>query len=83
MERLAKGLGVAESAAYTCETASYFWLMHVLSRWEAFVSKAERLRTPTCVRDIFPFKKHFEDVADLFPGRLAGKGAMRFLAMCA
>ena len=75
VERLAKGLGVADSAAYTSETASYFWLMHVLSRWEQFVAKAERLRTATCVKDLFPFSKHFDDVQDLFAseaGRMGG-----------
>lgn len=75
MERLAKGLGVAESAAYTCETSGYFWLMHVLSRWEMFSAKAERLRTPTCVKDLFPFSKHFDDVQGLFEGEWKVVGA--------
>jgi intron-binding protein aquarius len=34
----------AESVAYTCETAGYFWLIHVLARWEKFSAAVERAR---------------------------------------
>ena len=34
VERMARGFGVSEDIAYTCETASHFWLLHILSRWE-------------------------------------------------
>ena len=33
VEKMARAFGFAEDVAYTCETAAYFWLMHVLSRW--------------------------------------------------
>ena len=56
MERLAKLLQVAEDSAYTCETAAHFWLLHVLSRWEVFISKCNDRRTPDCTADLFPFK---------------------------
>jgi hypothetical protein len=29
---MARQFGVAEDVAYTCETAGYFWLLHVLAR---------------------------------------------------
>lgn len=32
VEKLARQFGVTEDVAYTCETAAYFWLLHVLSR---------------------------------------------------
>jgi intron-binding protein aquarius len=53
---MAKQLGVAEGQVYTCETAAYFWLLHVLSRWEKFSADAAAQRTPTCVQQLFPFK---------------------------
>jgi hypothetical protein len=56
VERMAKQLGVAEGQVYTCETAAYFWLLHVLSRWEKFSADAAAQRTPGCVQQLFPFK---------------------------
>ena len=53
---MAKQLGVAEGQVYTCETAAYFWLLHVLSRWEKFSADAAVQRTPGCVQQLFPFK---------------------------
>lgn len=56
VERMAKQLGVAEGQVYTCETAAYFWLLHVLSRWEKFLADVAARKTPACVQDLFPFK---------------------------
>lgn len=53
---MAKQLGVAEGQTYTCETAAYFWLLHVLSRWEKFCSDAAADKTAACVEKLFPFK---------------------------
>jgi intron-binding protein aquarius len=36
VEAMAVQFGVPADAAYTCETAAHFWLLHVLSRWEKF-----------------------------------------------
>ena len=53
---MAKQLGVAEGLTYTCETAAYFWLLHVLSRWEKFSADVAAKKAPECIRDLFPFK---------------------------
>ena len=50
VERLAKQLSVVEDVSYTCETAAHFWLLHVLARWEKFVTEVERRRTAECVQ---------------------------------
>lgn len=70
--RLAKSLGqVSEDVAYTCETAGYFYLYHVLSKWEAFQAKlnsiSEEEKTGQFVAEHFPFKDFFAD--DLGPER--------------
>ena len=39
MGRLQESLNVEGDVAYTCETAGYFYLYQVLSRWEEFLSK--------------------------------------------
>lgn len=48
VEKMARQLGVAEDVAYTCETASHFWLLHVLSRWVLGWSRA--LIQPVIIR---------------------------------
>merc|ERR1719318_1675345 len=37
--RLQKSLGVVGDVAYTCETARYFFLYQILSRWEEYIGK--------------------------------------------
>ena len=73
VERLAVSLNVPEDVAYTCETAGYFWLLHVLARWEKFelgVSQKRREgeldKHATFISDRFPFTKFFADVPNLF-----------------
>nr|KYP45791.1 Intron-binding protein aquarius [Cajanus cajan] len=52
VERLARSLQLPEDVGYTCETAGYFWLLHVYSRWEQFLAAcAENKEKPTFVQD--------------------------------
>jgi len=64
VEVMAKQLGVAEGLTYTCETAAYFWLLHVLSRWEKFSADVAAKKTPECVKEFFPFKEYFADAPE-------------------
>ncbi|RAL47940.1 hypothetical protein DM860_015727 [Cuscuta australis] len=70
VERLARSLQLPEDVGYTCETAGYFWLLHVYSRWEQFLAaSAENHHKPTFVRDRFPFKEFFSNAQQpLFTG---------------
>ncbi|XP_019455598.1 PREDICTED: intron-binding protein aquarius-like [Lupinus angustifolius] len=64
--RLAMSLQLPEDVGYTCETAGYFWLLHVYSRWEQFLAAcAGNKDKPTFVRDRFPFKEFFSDTPHL------------------
>ncbi|CAI5484003.1 unnamed protein product [Closterium sp. Yama58-4] len=49
VERLAVTLGRPSDVAYTCESAAYFWLLHVLAR------------AASIVRDTFPFTEFFQE----------------------
>ena len=68
VERLAQTLGVPDDVAYTCETASHFWLLHVLSRWEVFQAAVQEAAgsDPSLVAARFPFLAYFANA----PGRL-------------
>ncbi|KAL6557906.1 hypothetical protein OROMI_018256 [Orobanche minor] len=71
VERLARSLQLPEDVAYTCETAGYFWLLHVYSRWEQFLAAcAENQDKPTFVQDRFPFKEFFSNsLQPIFTGQ--------------
>lgn len=87
VERLAKTLQLPEDVGYTCETAGYFWLLHVYSRWEQFLAACESNQDkPSFVKDRFPFKEFFSDTAQpVFTGlsferdMRAAKGCFRHL----
>nr|XP_016496735.1 PREDICTED: intron-binding protein aquarius-like isoform X1 [Nicotiana tabacum] len=87
VERLARSLQLPEDVGYTCETAGYFWLLHVYSRWEQFLAAcAENQDKPTFVRDRFPFREFFSNTPQpVFAGQSfekdmrAAKGCFRHL----
>ncbi|XP_040564351.1 RNA helicase aquarius [Lepeophtheirus salmonis] len=62
--RLQSSLNVHGDLAYTCETAGYFFLYHVLSRWEIFCQSVLDSKESVSIGDIgekFPFKNFFSD----------------------
>lgn len=87
VERLARSLGLPEDVGYTCETAGYFWLLHVYSRWEQFLAASSGSEDkPTFVHDRFPFKEFFSNTSQpVFTGQSfkkdmrAAKGCFRHL----
>lgn len=87
VERLAKTLHLPEDVGYTCETAGYFWLLHVYSRWEQFLAACESNQDKASfVKDRFPFKEFFSDTPQpVFTGlsferdMRAAKGCFRHL----
>ncbi|CAG8713817.1 13961_t:CDS:10, partial [Acaulospora morrowiae] len=66
VDRIAKSLEIGGEHGYTCETAGYFYLYHVLSRWEPYIDKCrqglengnDKIKT---MRDEFPFTNYFSD----------------------
>ncbi|XP_042485253.1 RNA helicase aquarius, partial [Macadamia integrifolia] len=87
VERLARTLQLPEDVGYTCETAGYFWLMQVYSRWEQFLAACEKNQDNlTFVKDCFPFKEFFSNTPEpVFTGQSfekdmrAAKGCFRHL----
>ncbi|XP_041993479.1 RNA helicase aquarius-like [Salvia splendens] len=87
VERLARSLQLPEDVAYTCETAGFFWLLHVYSRWELFLAAcADNKDKSTFIQDRFPFKEFFIDTPNpIFSGQSfekdmrAAKGCFRHL----
>lgn len=61
--KLAKSLNITSDVNYTCETASYFYLYQILSKYEQFIEQVERSERKTeNVEQLFPFSKYFSDI---------------------
>ncbi|CAN6319789.1 unnamed protein product [Urochloa humidicola] len=86
--KLARSLHLPEDVGYTCETAAYFWLLHVYARWEQFLAAcAQNQDKPTFVKDRFPFSEFFSDTPQpIFTGESfekdmhAAKGCFKHLS---
>uniref|UniRef100_A0A5S6R4R1 Intron-binding protein aquarius n=1 Tax=Trichuris muris TaxID=70415 RepID=A0A5S6R4R1_TRIMR len=63
VERLQRSLDVAGDVAYTCETARYFFVYQVSTRWADFLNKVGRsARTADSVSSLFPFTRFFDNL---------------------
>ncbi|KAG0496871.1 hypothetical protein HPP92_001562 [Vanilla planifolia] len=88
VERLARSLKLPEDVGYTCETAGYFWLVNVYSRWEQFLDACSKNQDkPTFVKDRFPFIDFFSNTPQpVFTGESfqkdmrSAKGCFRHLS---
>ncbi|KAG8097335.1 hypothetical protein GUJ93_ZPchr0013g35702 [Zizania palustris] len=86
--KLARSLHLPEDVSYTCETAAYFWLLHVYARWEQFLAAcAQNQESPSFVKDRFPFSEFFSDTPQpIFTGEYfekdmhAAKGCFKHLS---
>jgi intron-binding protein aquarius len=88
VEKLADSLGlVGEDVAYTCETAGYFWKIHILAKWEKFTADFAAAEDAAFVQKSFPFNDYFANAPNqpLFLGKdkeedyKRAKGCMRHL----
>ncbi|XP_062211429.1 uncharacterized protein LOC133912612 isoform X2 [Phragmites australis] len=88
VSKLARSLRLPEDVGYTCETAAYFWLLHVYARWEQFLAAcAQNLDKSSFVKDRFPFSEFFLDTPQpIFTGESfekdmhAAKGCFKHLS---
>ncbi|XP_076053378.1 RNA helicase aquarius [Oratosquilla oratoria] len=71
--RLKESLGVAGEMGASCETAGYFFLQHILARWERYISKVRAVPGKAVnvedVNSLFPFHVFFSNAPQpLFKG---------------
>ena len=60
VERLAQSLEIGGDHSHTCETAGYFYVYHILSRWETYLAAAQENKgTIERIVEDFPFGKIF------------------------
>lgn len=59
VDHLSQSLSVPGAHGSTCETADYFFHIHIVPRWESFESTAAKAESVQQVRDAFPFAQYF------------------------
>ena len=60
VNRLAESLNIKSDFGHTCETAGYFYLYHVLARWEDFMDQLKNCdKIAEDVANLFPFSRFF------------------------
>ncbi|OMJ25790.1 Intron-binding protein aquarius [Smittium culicis] len=67
--KLAESLSVPGDVGYTCETAGYFFISEIMTRWNIFEAKIKQTfdnnqNTLNIFNDLFPFREFFSDVAE-------------------
>ncbi|KAJ3149275.1 hypothetical protein HDU86_006998 [Geranomyces michiganensis] len=76
VDRLAQSLEIQGAHGHTCETAGYFYLYHILSRWEPYIHQVtvaasvsdEQSDATEALINGFPFETYFADAPQpLFP----------------
>ena len=87
--KLKDSLNVQGDVAYTCETAGYFFLYQIQSRWEKYLDQVagSSKKSTVPIDDLdkhFPFKKFFSDAPQpLFKGKSTDVNLTKFLQfMC-
>ncbi|KAI9591354.1 P-loop containing nucleoside triphosphate hydrolase protein [Syncephalis fuscata] len=84
VSRLAVSLGESGDHGYTCETAGYFFLYHVLSRWELFEADMTQQHWDSSQIALkFPFIAYFADAPQpLFAINSSSEEAMEVAHGC-
>ncbi|KAI8048857.1 P-loop containing nucleoside triphosphate hydrolase protein [Syncephalis plumigaleata] len=84
VSRLATSLGLSGDHGYTCETAGYFYLYHVLARWEPFETNVTQHQWDSSQIALkFPFTNYFSDAPQpLFPINSPSGEAMEIAHGC-
>ncbi|RUS34275.1 P-loop containing nucleoside triphosphate hydrolase protein [Jimgerdemannia flammicorona] len=81
--RLGKSLEIPGDHGYTCETAGYFYLYHVLSRWEPYIDKVRQAQSVDLLRDGFPFTEFFSNAPQpLFTPEMTFEEALDVVEGC-
>lgn len=83
VQRLSESLGVHGEHGSTCETAGYFYTVHVLPRWESFLNKVSDLDSVQSITDAFPFTQFFSNAPNpLFADADDKKSALKIATGC-
>ncbi|CEP09725.1 hypothetical protein [Parasitella parasitica] len=83
VDQLAQSISVPGEHGSTCETADYFFKIHVLPRWESFQRSTTASECVQQVRDAFPFAQYFANApTPIFTETMSPKEAVESATGC-
>lgn len=83
VDHLSQSLSVPGAHGSTCETADYFFHIHVVPRWESFQSATAAAESVQQVRDAFPFAQYFSNApAPIFTDTMTPAEAVESATGC-
>ncbi|KAI8576105.1 hypothetical protein K450DRAFT_258492 [Umbelopsis ramanniana AG] len=83
VDRLSQSLNIEGAHGSTCETAGYFYSMHVLPIWNAYITAAKEIATTEALEQKFPFALYFATAPQpLFTSDMAYDDALTVAEGC-
>jgi intron-binding protein aquarius len=83
VDRLSKSLGIEGEHGATCETAGYFYSIHVLPTWNSYISAAKEAQTSEALKNNFPFSVFFSNAPQpLFTEEMSFDDALDVVEGC-
>jgi intron-binding protein aquarius len=61
VDRLSQSLNIEGAHGSTCETAGYFYSVHVLPIWNSYITAAKETGTSEALQQNFPFAVYFSN----------------------
>lgn len=83
VDRLSQSLNIEGAHGSTCETAGYFYSMHVLPTWDSYIAAAKEIATTEALEQKFPFAVYFSTAPQpLFTSDMAYDDALAVAEGC-
>lgn len=83
VDQLSQSISVSGEHGSTCETADYFFNIHVLPRWKSFKDTTAKSESAQEVRDAFPFAEYFANApTPIFTDKMSPTEAIESASGC-
>ncbi|KAI7904933.1 P-loop containing nucleoside triphosphate hydrolase protein [Cokeromyces recurvatus] len=83
VSRLSQSLAVPGEHGATCETANYFFNVHIIPRWETYMNTVSDADSIEKIRDLFPFSEYFTNTpSPIFTDKMTPAEAIESVKGC-
>lgn len=82
VNKLSRSIGLEATQGFTCQSAEYFDIYHILPRWNEFIKVAEETDDVGIISDRFPFTKYFDDAPQPIFKRLTKEEDIEIARSC-
>jgi intron-binding protein aquarius len=83
VDRLAQSLVITGEHGSTCETAGYFFKIHIQTLWDKFLEESSKADNVEAIRDVFPFAQFFSNAPNpVFTSEMSVSDAIEVATGC-